>query len=591
MNKNIYKATTDQTSGEQIKNKFLDYEGVKHLWSKINMNDYPNNQTLIDVINAIDETKADKSEIVPADWNAAEGEPGHVLNRPFYSGVTESVVLPECNIEYDEDGSVINTSEIPLFNLIPGNEYTVNWNGVHYKCTAAAMNIDGITVAFVGDIGFVETGTPATGEPFVIGTMSGQMELVPLDGSTSVTLSITTEQGEVVHKLDNKYLNLSWLPIIEKGVVLLEKTVVESNKSAVVEFTEFTHAVTLGQVVHVEYDSVRYECTIAEVEGHAVIGNQSFISGNLQNSGEPFILVVQSDTRLFCVFADGGSHEIAIYDFAQDGEIYNQIPAGFLSDEMLKAYDISTEVQKELTNKANIRNPVFNGHFSVNRKSDSTIGASSVAVGYMCEASGYISFAEGDNTTASGTISHAEGDNTVASGAISHAEGQRTVASGAISHAEGQGTVASGVHSHAEGFRTVASGSWSHAEGQGTVASGNCSHAQGRFNIEDAEKKYAHIVGNGYRNDSADSGGVRSNAHTLDWSGNAWYAGDVYVGSTSGTNRDEGSVKLAKISDIPKELTAEDAIALAIETGLINPIATTSDNTILTDVNNNVITL
>ena len=35
--------------------KFLDYEGVQHLWSKINMNDYPNNETLMAVINAIDE--------------------------------------------------------------------------------------------------------------------------------------------------------------------------------------------------------------------------------------------------------------------------------------------------------------------------------------------------------------------------------------------------------------------------------------------------------------------------------------------------------------------------------------------------------
>jgi hypothetical protein len=51
--------------------------------------------------------------------------------------------------------------------------------------------------------------------------------------------------------------------------------------------------------------------------------------------------------------------------------------------------------------------------------------------------------------------------------------------------------------------------------------------------------KYAHIVGNGTSNNS------RSNAHTLDWSGNAWYSGDVYVGSTSGKNKDEGSKKLA----------------------------------------------
>lgn len=47
--------------------KFLDENGVQHLWSKINMQDYPNNNTLMAVINAIDETKANKDEILTMD--------------------------------------------------------------------------------------------------------------------------------------------------------------------------------------------------------------------------------------------------------------------------------------------------------------------------------------------------------------------------------------------------------------------------------------------------------------------------------------------------------------------------------------------
>ena len=43
--------------------RFLDQEGIKYLWSKISMEDYPNNETLIAVLNAIDETKADKDKI------------------------------------------------------------------------------------------------------------------------------------------------------------------------------------------------------------------------------------------------------------------------------------------------------------------------------------------------------------------------------------------------------------------------------------------------------------------------------------------------------------------------------------------------
>lgn len=43
--------------------KFLDQKGVEHLWSKINMQDYPNNEILMSVISAIDETKADKENV------------------------------------------------------------------------------------------------------------------------------------------------------------------------------------------------------------------------------------------------------------------------------------------------------------------------------------------------------------------------------------------------------------------------------------------------------------------------------------------------------------------------------------------------
>jgi hypothetical protein len=66
----------------------------------------------------------------------------------------------------------------------------------------------------------------------------------------------------------------------------------------------------------------------------------------------------------------------------------------------------------------------------------------------------------------------------------------------------------------------------SHAEGGDTIATGEYQHVQGKYNIKDVDEegnplnKYAHIVGNGtYKN--------RSNAHTLDWSGNAWYQGSV----------------------------------------------------------------
>ena len=153
------------------------------------------------------------------------------------------------------------------------------------------------------------------------------------------------------------------------------------------------------------------------------------------------------------------------------------------------------------------------------------------AEGSSTTASGERSHAEGSGTTASGYTSHAEGSNTTASGDVSHAEGSNTKASGNDSHAEGNGTTADGYISHAEGSGTTASGYASHAEGDHTTASRRSQHVQGEYNIEDTEGKdegsrgkYAHIVGNGIYNKP-------SNAHTLDWDGNAWYAG--YVEATA----------------------------------------------------------
>lgn len=47
--------------------KFLDRNGLSYLWQKISMEDYPNNETLIAVLNAIDQTKANKDEIPTMD--------------------------------------------------------------------------------------------------------------------------------------------------------------------------------------------------------------------------------------------------------------------------------------------------------------------------------------------------------------------------------------------------------------------------------------------------------------------------------------------------------------------------------------------
>ena len=182
----------------------------------------------------------------------------------------------------------------------------------------------------------------------------------------------------------------------------------------------------------------------------------------------------------------------------------------------------------DLANKMDTTNPTGTGSLSLNRASGSTVGTNSVAIGTNTTASGHSCYAEGYGTTASGGgwyASHAEGYGTTSNGYGSHAEGFSTTASRQGSHAEGYQTTANELGSHAEGGKTTASGYYSHAEGQYTTAQRQSQHVFGEYNVLDTtgttttRGDYVEIVGNGTAINA------RSNARTLDWSGNEYLAG------------------------------------------------------------------
>lgn len=77
-----------------------------------------------------------------------------------------------------------------------------------------------------------------------------------------------------------------------------------------------------------------------------------------------------------------------------------------------------------------------------------------------------------------------------------------------------------GLGSTAIGDDCEASGDYSYAEGEKCIAKAKYQHVQGKYNKPDDDEKYAHIIGGGRHNS-------RRNIHTIDWQGNAEYAGDV----------------------------------------------------------------
>lgn len=97
-------------------------------------------------------------------------------------------------------------------------------------------------------------------------------------------------------------------------------------------------------------------------------------------------------------------------------------------------------------------------------------------------------------------------------GSVYHSKSFKLDAGGSAT--EGEGCIAAGYGCAAIGDGTAAFGYGNSAKGLGQTAIG-------KYNVIDNDNEYAFIIGNG------DHTMLRSNAHTIDWDGNAWFAGNV----------------------------------------------------------------
>ena len=367
-----------------------------------------------------------------------------------------------------------------------------------------------------------------------------------------------------------------------------------------------------GTTYTVNFDTTSYTCiafTDDRLSNAVILGNLG-ITGMSSATNEPFAIITDNKGNnglQIVTNLTGTSHNVKI---AESHTEIVKLDKKYIPDDIfINIENIDNKVEDFINNAQFLAktDSVGTGSFSFNRETGSTVGENSATFGLNNIASGKYAFAEGSINKATNFASHAEGNSTTASGNVSHAEGLGTKATGATSHSEGLDTVASGDYSHAEGEGTTAEGKWSHtegkstntkgwashAEGSETVAQGICSHAEGRFTVALGENQHVegilniedttslHIVGNGTYTESSGQK-TKSNAHTLDKLGNAWFAGNVYVGSTSGTNKDDGSKKLATeeyVNNKTTTITVEDTLS---DTST-NPVQNKVINTALKD--------
>lgn len=341
-----------------------------------------------------------------------------------------------------------------------------------------------------------------------------------------VSITINGYTGFQTEKIKEKCLpehthswnDLNDKPFYDEEIHMEEKTFTSEDMDGMYgcELIYDEVIIAVGDTVITTFDGVEYAHTVDTFNGNMFFGNLDLLFG-LEGDGSPFVSTIAENTIYVMCLLDTEPTE-HIVSFKIDHVIK-------LPDKYYNVVGIKTPEGGELFNEAS-----------------SASGQYSHAEGWGTIASGMYSHAEGYITTASEQMCHAEGSNTTASGYYSHSEGTRTTASGQASHAEGMLCTASNSFSHAEGYNVTASGHNSHAEGVGTIAAGAYQHVQGKYNIEDTTDTYAHIIGNGGIETS------RSNAHTLDWDGNAWFAGTIEGTALIINSSTSGSTKKFKVT-------------------------------------------
>lgn len=456
-------------------------------------------QTILPPIKHLIDKKAEN-----VDWNENDlNAKGYVRNRPFYEERKIGSIVPNTTVTFSE---CWNITDLPFFDLIRGETYTVIFDGVSYSCVAVD---DGYGGEALGNFYIVGEGAD-TGEPFFIcEEENGQWNGVAISIEETVDCSLEILGPSVtIHKIDEKFLY--------RGALIGKSA--PFNGAEI--FNDYENNGAVGDYSH------------AEGRFTDAIGSSSHAEGYSTNAKGPY------------------SHSEGWFSFSQ----------GYASH--AEGYETTT----------------FQNYGHSEGLRTHTFGLGGHSEGFGTESSCKISGTAGMNTC------KAYANYAIRPGGILYIKG-RDYYSLIINST--YVTASNGVNEYDitldkplpltytnEVFpihHASAYGDYSHSEGWSTVAASEAQHAQGRFNKADCSDKYAHIVGNGTSSTN------RSNAHTLDWSGNAWYQGDVYVG---GSGQDDAAaeklVKQSELSEATSDLASQahvEAVTAALGNSKANKAA------------------
>lgn len=257
-----------------------------------------------------------------SDWNAAEGEPGHVLNRTHYT--EQKVIVPETTLECNDD----NEGYLDLTGqctIVAGKTYTVTYNGVSYTRIAVACDDD---MVGLGNLVIDDDRAENTGEPFLLLWGKDFCEFLDKsfsDGEYSTVTFMVTE--EAVEKIPPKYLP-EGVGYAENEVLFQENTLAYDSGLGAFLVPNFLPMV--GETYTVTYNGTAYTVTAFKLNtanlGDVIgMGNSAAVGGT--DTGEPFAIgyIVASGATV-CIPTDGS--ETIVLEIS--GEVVHKVPDKYL---------------------------------------------------------------------------------------------------------------------------------------------------------------------------------------------------------------------------------------------------------------------
>lgn len=423
-------------------------------------------------------------------------------------------------------GATINTT-----GFTPGQQYTVYYDGKPYSMYyyvadgGKAFVYDLDNLAYGGD--FMLAGSAGEWAVRITGGVSGEA----CDESHTFYIPAETKAEE---KLPDVFLDMDWIPKAQAvdlltGYVLAEHEDIVYSESEMVRLNRELFEIIEGEKYTVIWGGGTYSCTGLSIAVDSLtipfIGNAS-IQDLGDDTGEPFLI---------CKYPDEyASMGMVMAIFAADKETLTALASSPLTVRQtrleLPEDMLPSSVKVEIAGKLDAKNPSGEGYFEMNPFTDLDTGKR-VTPGEGSFNVGWRGSAEGRWATNIGSGS-AAGGYSVCIGSGEAKAYESTAIGGGITEVNDENDSISEKNGH-----------HSIAIGVGATAARPYQVVVGKYNVINdfnSKDEYIYILGKGSFIDE------RSNAHTIDNKGNGWFSGEVYVGSTGGVNRDEGSVKLLK---------------------------------------------